>query len=101
MPIRPIRLLKLAGVDHQSMLTLSGPGFFWVPGAGGGKCPRPITLNLFMVIEMKFGRVVENHKLINLVEDNWQITSSLHHDDVRTVEILNFYEILPNKIRKV
>ena len=50
--------------------------------------------------EMKFGRVVENHKLINLVSFNWQMTSSLRHNDVITVEILEFYEILPIKIRK-
>ena len=27
-------------------------------------------------IEMQFGGVVENHKLINLVQDNWNVTSS-------------------------
>ena len=39
------------------ILTLSGPGFFGVPGpgigggGGSGKCPRPITLKLFMVLK--------------------------------------------------
>ena len=37
-------------------------------------------------IEMKFGRVVDNHKLIN---------------EVITVEILDFYEILSIKIGKL
>ena len=41
-----------------------GPGFSRVLGAGGDSA-RPITLKLFMVL--KFGRVEENHKLINLV----------------------------------
>ena len=45
-------------------------------------------------IEMKFGRVVENHKLISFVQSNWQMMSSLRHNDVITV-------ILPIKIRKV
>ena len=31
-------------------------------------------------IEMKFGRVVENHSLINLVQFTWQMTSSLRHN---------------------
>ena len=52
-------------------------------------------------IKMKFDRVVENHKLINLVQFNWQMTSSLRHNDVITVETLDFYESLPIKIRKV
>ena len=51
-------------------------------------------------IEMKFGWVIENYKLINLVQFNWQMTSSLRHNDVIAVEILDFYEILPIKIRK-
>ena len=52
-------------------------------------------------IGTKFGRIVENHKLINLVKFNWQMTSALRHNDVITVEILDFYEILPIKITKV
>ena len=52
-------------------------------------------------IEMRFGRIVENHKLINLVQFNWQMMSSFHHNDVITVEILDFDEILLIKIRKV
>ena len=39
---------------YCSVLTLSGPGFCGVPGprgGGGGKCPRPITLKLFMILK--------------------------------------------------
>ena len=63
----------------------------------------PISHNFKTIhgIEMKFGRVVEIHKLINSVQFNRQMTSSLHHNDVLIVEILDFYEILPIKIRKV
>ena len=60
-------------------------------GGGGGNCLRPITLKLFIHIEMKFERVVKNHKLINLVRFNWQMTSSLRHNDATIVEILNFF----------
>ena len=52
-------------------------------------------------IEMKFGRIVENYNLINLVYLNWQMTSSLLHNGVITVKILDFYEIFPIKIRKI
>ena len=51
-------------------LALAGPGFFWVPGPGGrGKGGVPAAHNSKTIhgVEMKFGRVVENHKLINLV----------------------------------
>ena len=90
-----------------SLLTLSGPGFFGMPGPWGGgegrgaesaRGPYSKTID---GIEMKFGKVVENHKLINLVGFNWQMTLSLPHNDVTTVEILDFYEILPIKIRNV
>ena len=46
------------GVNRKH-LTLSGPGFFWVPGPGGeggGECPRPNH-----GIEKKLCMVVENH----------------------------------------
>ena len=55
------------------LLTLSGPGFFWVlrlGGRGGGgmgvvsAAHNSKTIHGF---EMKFDRVVKNHKLINLV----------------------------------
>ena len=36
-------------------------------GGGGGKCLRPITPKTIHGIKIKFGRVVENHKLINLM----------------------------------
>ena len=39
---------------------------------------------------MKFGGVVEIHKLINLVKFNWVMTSSIRHDDVITVKIFSF-----------
>ena len=87
-------------------LTLSGPGIFWLPGpwgggAGGKKVPTVHNSETIHGIGITFCRVVENHKLINLVEINWQMTSSLRHNDVITVEILDFYEILPIKVRKV
>ena len=47
-------------------LTLSCPGFFWMPGSGGGVSAAH-NFNTIRGIEIKFSRVVENHKLINLV----------------------------------
>ena len=49
-------------------LTLTARAFLGClgTGGGGGECPRPITLKLHG-IGMKFGMVLENHKLINLV----------------------------------
>ena len=45
------------------MLTLSGPGFCWVPGPGvDGTNSKTIH-----GIGAKFGRIVEYHKLITLV----------------------------------
>ena len=44
--------------------------------------------------EMKFAGVVKNHKLIHLVLFNWHMTSSLRHNNVTTVKILNFYKNL-------
>ena len=41
-------------------------------------------------IEIKFDGVVENHELINLEFLNWHMMSSLHHNDVITVKILDF-----------
>ena len=52
------------------------------------------------VVEMKFGRVVGNHKLINLVQFNKQMTSSLRHNGVLTVEILDFYESSQSILKK-
>ena len=51
-------------------------------------------------IEIKFGGIVENCKVINLVLLNWRVTSSLHHNDIITVKTFGFYEILLNKCRK-
>ena len=50
---------------------------------------------------MKFGGVVKNHKLINLVYFNWLMTSSLRHNDVITAKIFSFYKNLTNQNRKV
>ena len=55
--------------ENHTLFNPIRPGLFlgaWVRG-GGRKVPRPITLNLFIVIEMRFGRIVENHKPISLV----------------------------------
>ena len=63
-----IKVLPVAG---YIMLTLSGRGFFWVPGPGAGdggrKVPADHNSKTIHGIKMKFGRAVENHKLINLV----------------------------------
>ena len=46
----------------------TGLGFWEVPRPGGeGGVPRPFNSKTIRGIEMKFSRVVENHKLINLV----------------------------------
>ena len=50
--------------------------------------------------EMKLGGVVKDHKLINVVWFNWQMTSSLRHNDVITVKILSFTKISPIKEEK-
>ena len=47
-------------------LVLSGRGFSRVPGRGGG-VPAAYNSKTLQGIEMKFGMVVENHNLINLV----------------------------------
>ena len=53
---------------------LNRPGlFFWVPspvgggGGGGRKVPTAHNSKTVHGIETKFGRIIENHKLINLV----------------------------------
>ena len=80
------------------------PGLFLGALARSGeerrKAPAAHNSKIIHGIEMKFGRVVESRKLINLVQFNWRMTSSLRHNDVITVEILDFHEILPIKIRK-
>ena len=53
-------------------LILSDPGLFWVPGPGEGggvgwKVPAAHNSKTIHGIEVKFGRVVENHKQINLL----------------------------------
>ena len=64
----PINIsLKLARINPIR------PGLFWVPGmgpwrgGGGGGVPAAFNSKTIHDIEMKFSRVVENHKLINLV----------------------------------
>ena len=55
---------------RSSSLSLSGPCFSRVhgPGAGwGGGVPAACNSETAHGIEIKFDRVVENHKLINLV----------------------------------
>ena len=64
----------------------------------GRKVPAAHNSTNIHDIEMKFGSAVDNHKVINLVKFNWQMMSSLGHNDVITVKILDFYEILPIKI---
>ena len=54
-----------------------------MPGAGrrgGRKVPAVRNSKTIHGIEMKFGWVIENHTLINLVSFNWQMTSSLRHN---------------------
>ena len=69
-------------------------------GGGGREDPRPNNSKTIHSIELKFGRVVENHRLINLVSFNWQMTS-LCNNDVITIKNLDFYKILPIRIGKV
>ena len=80
-------------LSRSRSLTLSGPGFFACLGRGGVGGEEPAVYNSITIhgIEMKFGRVVENHKLINLVKFNFQITSSLRHNYVITVALLDSY----------
>ena len=78
------------------------PGLFGGAWAGGGrKVPAAHSSKAIHGIEVKFGRIVENQKLINLVQLNWKKTSLLRHNDVIIVQILDFYQILPIKIKKV
>ena len=78
------------------MLTLSSPGFSRVPGTKGGGVHTAYNFKTIHGIEVKIGGVIENHKPINLVKFNWQM-SSLPHNDVITIKILNFYKKTTNK----
>ena len=51
--------------------------------------------------EMKFGGVVKDHSLINLLWFSWRMTSSLRHNDVITAKILNFYKNFTSQRSKV
>ena len=63
----------MAGLNSDTvrpLLTPSSPGIFGVPrlgGGGEGKVPVAHNSKTIHGIGMKFGRVVENHKLVNLV----------------------------------
>ena len=59
---------RVIDIFNITPLTLFGSGCFGVPGGGGGrKVPAAHNSKTIDGIEMKFGGVVENHKLINLV----------------------------------
>ena len=80
------------------------PGHFeggsaWGGGGGGRKVPAAYTSLTINDNEMKFGGVVKDNHLVNLVRFNWRMTS-LHHNDVTTVKILSFYKNF-NQRRKV
>ena len=49
------------------VLTISGPGFRGCLGPGGRVVISAYNSKTIHGIQMKFGRVVENHKLINAV----------------------------------
>ena len=51
--------------------------------------------------EMKFGGVVKDHSLINLVWFNCRMTLTLHHNDVTNVKILSYYKTFTSQRRKV
>ena len=67
---------------------------------GGEEVPAAHNSKTIHDIEMKFGRVVKNHKLINLVPFNMQVTSSLRHNDVITVKIFAFTKSCQSKLKK-
>ena len=62
-------MVKILYIGLQ--LTLSGPDFFlgaWARGGEGGvKVPVAYNSKTIHGIETKFGRVIGNHKLTNLV----------------------------------
>ena len=61
-------MVKILYIGLQ--LTLSGPDFFlgaWARGGGGVKVPVAYNSKTIHGIETKFGRVIGNHKLTNLV----------------------------------
>ena len=72
-------------------------------GGGGGEGEVPTAHDSKTINDngMKFGRVVENHKLINFVLSNWLMTSSLRHTYVITVKIFSFYKNLTNQNRNL
>ena len=57
-------------------------------------CNSTTTIN---GIEMKFGLVVRNDEVINLLLLNWLMTSSFNHNGVITVKILGFLRNLPDQ----
>ena len=71
-----------------------------IGGGGGQKVLGAYNSKSINNNEMKFGEVVNDHKLINFVWFNWRVTSSLHHNDVITVKILSCYKNFTNQGRK-
>ena len=84
----PSQLLKFPSSDSSD-----GSDYMELPAAHDSK-----TIN---DNGMKFGRVVENHKLITFVLSNWLMTSLLRHNYVITVKIFSFYKNLTNQNKKV
>ena len=82
-------------------LTLFRLGFLRVAQLGGRKVPTAYNSKTINDNEMKLGRVVKDHYLINLVWFYWCMTSSLRHNDVITVKILSYYKNFTNQRRKV
>ena len=66
-----------SGNTDSFILTLSARAFLgaWARGGWGRKVLAAYNSKTIHGIKMKFGRVVENDKLINLVLFNWQMTS--------------------------
>ena len=84
--------------NQTNQLTLFRLGFLRVArlggrggGRGGRKVPADYNSKTINGNGMKFGGVVENLKLINLVQFYWFVTSSLRHNNVITVNIFSFF----------
>ena len=84
------------------LLTLFRLGFLRVAQlGGGGGVPAAYNSKTINDNEMKLCGVVKDHQLINLVLFNWDMTSSLRHNDVITVKILDFHKNFTSQRRKV
>ena len=85
-------------------ITLGFLRMAWHRGGGGGGLEVPAAHNSKTILnenEMKFGRIVENHKLISLVSFNCHMIPSLSHNNIITVHIWSFYKNLANQSREV